>query len=189
MPMRLCVGLTKKIGQPQYGSLAASCHLELEVEPSLIERDASAFQERVRNVFAVCRREVDTELESGDRRKSKCLPPAPEIANRDPTKSLLRNDAAKHNSQGNDTMTNGDFTYDDGDESQPASASQLSYVCRLASRIGRAAALRVEVLAQRRYGKPLVELSRFEASHLIGALRAIRAGELDWETVLEEAAA
>ena len=189
MPMKLSGGLTKKIGQPQYGSLAASCHLELEVERSLLERDASAFQERVRDAFAVCRREVDAELESGDRRKSKCLPPAPEMANQDPTNSLSRNDAAKHNPQGNGTMANGDFTSDGHDESQPASASQLSYVRRLASQIGRAAALRIEVLARRRYGKPLVELSRLEASRLIGVLRAVKAGELDWEAILEEAAA
>jgi hypothetical protein len=70
----------------------------------------------------------------------------------------------------------------------PASASQLDYVRRLASRIGRAAALRVEALAKRRFGKPLAELSRNEATHLILTLRAVKAGELDWETVLEESA-
>jgi len=194
MPMKLSVGLTKKIGQPQYGSLAASCQLEVEVESSLLERDPGAFQERVRNVFAACRREVETELEHGDRRKSHCLPPAPETAEHDPKIPASTRQAAKHGPLGNGiaangAATNGDFTSDGDDESQPASASQLSYVRRLASRIGRAAALRVEVLAQRRCGKPLVELSRLEASRLIAILRAVKAGELDWETVLDEAAA
>ena len=71
----------------------------------------------------------------------------------------------------------------------PSSASQLNYVRRLASKIGRAAALRVEVLAQRSYGKPLGELSQDEASRLIATLRAVKAGKLDRETLLEEAAA
>lgn len=189
MPMKLSVGLTKKIGQPQYGSLAASCQLEVEVESSLFERDPSAFQERARKAFAACRREVETELEYGDRCKTHYLPPALEMANHEATNSLSSSQAAKHGPLGNGVAANGDFTSDGDDESQPASASQLSYLRRLASRIGRTTALRIEVLAQRRYGKPLVELSRLEASRLIATLRAVKAGELDWETVLDEAAA
>ena len=71
----------------------------------------------------------------------------------------------------------------------PASKSQLSYVRRLASSIGRATALRVEVLAERSYGKALGELSRAEAGRLIATLRAVKSGGLDWETLPDEAAA
>jgi hypothetical protein len=192
--MKLSVGLTKKIGQPHYGSLAASCHLEVEVESSLLDWDLGAFQEHVRKAFAACRREVEAELENGDRRKSRCFPWAQEMTNREATNSPSTSPAARHSPLGNDAAAkgaaaNGEFTSDGDDESQPASASQLSYLRRLASRIGRAAALRIEVLAQRRCGKPLVDLSHLEASSLIATLRAVKAGELDWETVLEEAAA
>jgi len=72
------------------------------------------------------------------------------------------------------------------EECLPASASQIDYVRRLAGRIGRAAGLRVEVLAQRCFGRPLAELSRHKAACLILALPAVKAGELNWETALEE---
>ena len=39
MPIKLSLGLSKKIGQPDYGSLGASCHVELELgEHALAER-------------------------------------------------------------------------------------------------------------------------------------------------------
>jgi hypothetical protein len=47
----------------------------------------------------------------------------------------------------------------------------------------------VEVLAQRCFGKPLAELSRRQATRLILTLRAVKAGELDWEAVMEDSAA
>ena len=62
MPLRLNVGLQRKIGQPHYGSLAASCHLELELDGGLLERDPDAFQDRVVEVFAACREAVHDEL-------------------------------------------------------------------------------------------------------------------------------
>src|SRR6185437_14434890 len=75
MPLKLNVGLMKKIGQPRYGSLCASCHLEIEMESSLLERDADAFNDRVRRTFAVCRRAAEMELAVGDLRKLD-FPPA-----------------------------------------------------------------------------------------------------------------
>jgi len=62
MPLRLNVGLTKKIGQPNYGSLGATCHVEIELEQSLLEQDLDSFHERIRRVFAVCSQAVTGEL-------------------------------------------------------------------------------------------------------------------------------
>jgi hypothetical protein len=199
MPLKLNVGLMKKIGQPRYGSLGASCHLEIEMESSLLERDADAFHDRVRRTFAVCRRAVETELAVGDLRRLD----AP-LTTLETTESVAASDAgpnrplaapaAKIGALKHAAVSNGAAVGDrgvPGDEEKfvPASASQIDYVRRLASRIGRAAGLRVEVLAQRCFGKPLAELSRHEATRLILTLRAVKAGELDWETVLEDSAA
>ena len=208
MPLKLNVGLMKKIGQPRYGSLCASCHLEIELESSLLESDADAFRDRVRRTFAVCRRAVETELAVGDVRRLDSPPAMLEAAgdaagdaeaNRPPTdhsakSGALKSSALKSSALKNGVVRNGVAAGDrDGPDSEeeflPASASQIDYVRRLANRIGRAAGLRVEVLAQRRFGKPLAELSRRQATRLILTLRAVRAGELDWETVMEESAA
>ena len=47
MPLKLNVGTCKKIGQPHYGSLGASCYVEIELDQSLIFDDVDAFQQRV----------------------------------------------------------------------------------------------------------------------------------------------
>ena len=205
MPLKLNVGLMKKIGQPRYGSLCASCHLEIEMESSLLETDADAFRDRVRRTFAVCRRAVETELAVGDVRRLDSPPAMLEAAgdaagdaeaNRPPTdhsakSGALKSSALKNGAVRNGVVRNGVAAGDrDGPDSEeeflPASASQIDYVRRLAGRIGRAAGLRVEVLAQRCFGRPLAELSRHKAACLILALPAVKAGELNWETALEE---
>jgi hypothetical protein len=62
MPLRLNVGLQKKVGLPDYGSLGASCHVEVELDGSIIERDLDAFHRHVQNAFAACRQAVQDEL-------------------------------------------------------------------------------------------------------------------------------
>ena len=54
MPMTINVGLSRKVGLPDYGSAGASCHIEFEAEHGLLDRDLDAFQERVRKAFVVC---------------------------------------------------------------------------------------------------------------------------------------
>jgi hypothetical protein len=199
MPLKLNVGLMKKIGQPRYGSLCASCHLEIEMESSLLESDADAFRDRIRRTFAVCRRAVETELAVGDLRRLDTRPATLEAAagdaagdaggNRRLAEHAAKSGVLKSGAGRNDAADGDRDGPDSEQEFLPASASQIDYVRRLASRIGRAAGLRVEVLAQRCFGKPLAELSRRQATRLILTLRAVKAGELDWEAVMEDSAA
>ena len=37
MAMKINVGLQKKVGQPNYGSLGASCQIEFEMDSALLE--------------------------------------------------------------------------------------------------------------------------------------------------------
>lgn len=62
MPLRLNVGLTQKVGQPNYGSLGASCHVEVELDSHLLKEDFEAFHQQVKNAFNACRRAVQDEL-------------------------------------------------------------------------------------------------------------------------------
>ena len=62
MPLKLNVGLSKKIGQPDYGSLGASCHVEVELDQALVFDDVDEFHDRAKRVFAACRQAVQDEL-------------------------------------------------------------------------------------------------------------------------------
>ena len=54
MPLTLNVNVSKKIGQPDYGSLGASCRVEVELDAGLITGDLDLFQQRVRQAYAAC---------------------------------------------------------------------------------------------------------------------------------------
>jgi hypothetical protein len=62
MPLKVSVGLSKKIGQPDYGSLGASCHVEYEADSTLLNSDLEGFQRQVKNAFIACKQAVQDEL-------------------------------------------------------------------------------------------------------------------------------
>jgi hypothetical protein len=61
MPMRLNVGVSKKLGLPAYSSVGASCNLDLEIENGLL-RDPTGFRDQVRDAFDAAQKAVDDEL-------------------------------------------------------------------------------------------------------------------------------
>jgi hypothetical protein len=61
MPLKLNVGVSKKLGLPAYSSVGASCHLEVELDTSLL-RDLASFHEHVRDAFIAAQQAVNDEL-------------------------------------------------------------------------------------------------------------------------------
>jgi len=62
MPININVGLSKKVGLPNYGSLAASCSVQIEAGHGLLEGNLAEFQRRVCESFAACRQAIEDEL-------------------------------------------------------------------------------------------------------------------------------
>jgi len=69
MPLKLNIGLSKTVGDENYGSRGASVHIELEVESS-IAHDPAKLQERVRQVFNMVRTSIDEELKGNGQAKA-----------------------------------------------------------------------------------------------------------------------
>ena len=64
MPLKLNIGLSRKVGEPNYGSRGASINVEMEVESALID-DPARFQERIRSLFRQVRDSLAEELNGG----------------------------------------------------------------------------------------------------------------------------
>ncbi len=62
MAMKINVGLQKKVGQPNYGSLGASCQIEFEMDSTILESNMDGFHDRVNGAFLACRQAVNLQL-------------------------------------------------------------------------------------------------------------------------------
>src|SRR5437879_1114285 len=62
MPLKLNVGVSRKVGLPDYCSAGASCNIEVELDSGLLQHDLGAFHAEVRAAFIAARQAVDDEL-------------------------------------------------------------------------------------------------------------------------------
>jgi hypothetical protein len=62
MPVKLNVGVSRKVGLPDYGSVGATCNVEVELDGSMLKGDLEAFHAQVRHAYAAARRAVQDEL-------------------------------------------------------------------------------------------------------------------------------
>ena len=152
MPLKLNIGLSKKIGQPDYGSLGASCHVEVELDAALLQNDLDGFHRHVRSVFVACQQAVNDELS--------------------------RHSESPATSHGNNGQSNGNATAQGSNNgtSYRASDKQLNYAQRLASQIPNLG--RLELLVDQMFNKSINDLSGFEASSLIDQLKAMKEGQV-----------
>jgi len=175
MALKLCVGTSQKIGQPDFGSLGASCEVEIELSPSLLQDDLDAFHRHVRNAYVACRQAVNDELarHQSDSTGSQS-PPV-----RQPEPRPTSNQSNSNNGNGNGNGSNG----------HRASQKQRNYANQLAGQIPGLGARSLESLSQKMFGKPLADLASLDASGLIDTLKAIKDGQIKLEDALDGALA
>jgi hypothetical protein len=65
MPLKLNVGISRKIGEPNFGSRGATVGLELEIDSGLIDQPRQ-LQQQVARLFRLARASVDRELDIGE---------------------------------------------------------------------------------------------------------------------------
>jgi len=189
MPLRLNIGLSKKLGLPDYGSLGASCNVDIELDAALLQTDTEAFQRHARNAYDACRRAVQEELARHQ------AAPATAPANHQPATAASvggNGNGNGHSGNGNGSgngHANGHVQSGNGrGNGHPASEKQMTYVRQLAGHIKGLGVRRLEALADKMFSKPVASLTSLEASGLIDSLKAIKAGEIDLDTVLGGAA-
>lgn len=59
--IKLNAGISRKVGEPNYGSRGASVNVELELESAVVN-DTDALHEKIRRLFALAKKSVDEEL-------------------------------------------------------------------------------------------------------------------------------
>lgn len=62
MPTTVSVSWSRKAGLPDYGSVGATCHVELELDGQILDGDLTRFRQHVQHAYAACREAVEDEL-------------------------------------------------------------------------------------------------------------------------------
>jgi hypothetical protein len=62
MPLKLSVSVSRKVGQPDFGSIGAACGVELELDATLLRTDLAAFHREVRDAYVAAHQAVHDEL-------------------------------------------------------------------------------------------------------------------------------
>lgn len=113
MPVKLNIGLSRKVGEPNYGSRGASIHLEVELENGVLN-DPALMRDRVQGLYALARQSVDDELQRPADEVPMDLMPAEQQVQR------LTNGHMNNGHVSNSHETNGNGSHSQALASQPA---------------------------------------------------------------------
>jgi hypothetical protein len=192
MPITINVGLSKKIGTANYGSVGTSCNVSFEAGHDLLESDLAGFQQKVKNAFAACSRSVQDqlarELNTQVGTESATPPATANTTGANENGSSGTNANGTSGNHGNGSSPNGNSPRNAG-SGHGASEKQLAFARQLSKGIQGLGLRRLETLVQKMFGKPLAALSSMDASGLIDTLKSIKDGQIDLDSVLEGNAA
>ena len=160
MPLKINVGLNRKVGEANYGSRGACVNFEVEVEPTLVEKP-DQLREKVRYLFQLAKTSVEEEL-NGHGVKDAAGSGHSDNGN-----------AGAHNTNGN---------------GHQATDKQLGYARQLAGQVSGLGIRRLDELTNKMFGKPITELTTLDASGLIDMLKQLKAGDIDLAAALNGAA-
>jgi hypothetical protein len=113
MPLKANIGLSKKVGLPDYGSLGASCHIEVELETSLLDSKPAEFHNHVQRIYQACSAAVESQL-----------------ANQKPNSNRQQTHMLQVSSNGHHTTAQ-----NNGANRFQASEKQLAYIHQLVTQI------------------------------------------------------
>ncbi len=161
MPLTLSVGVSKKVGLPDYGSVGATCNVTVELDASLLQSDLETFHRHVRSAYVACAQAVNEELA----RHQPATAPTPNTPPPATNGNVGGNGSGNGNGNGN---SNGHADGNGRPAARLATASQVRAICGIAKRqkIDLAAALR------ERFGVARPDdLSIAQASEFIDAIK------------------
>jgi len=183
MPLKLNVGLSKKVGLPDYGSLGASCGMELELDSSLLQGNPEDLHRHIRAVYVACAQAVQDELARQGARGS-----AVEITGR---RAQGEGPERRGPQPPGQVSRGGNQSTSQTPKQAPRQVSrkQVEFAKQLAYRIEGLGLRGLDELSGRMFGKAVAELSSLEASGLIETLKEIEAGKIDVLAALRGAAA
>jgi hypothetical protein len=171
MPMRITAGLTRKAGLPGYGSLGASCAVEIELEQSALQCNPAVVQSRIAALYELCRQAVQQQL-------------ADYQSVEESSSDTIANDS---NSSAPQQVPN--TARHEAAAAMLATERQLTFAYHLARQIRTLGGQRVRELAHQLYQRSLEELTSAEASQLIDLLKELRAGKRNLNDLLPGTAA
>ena len=167
MPMKLNVGLSRKVGEANFGSRGATVNLELEVD-STLAAEPDRLQERIRELFGFAKMSIDEELQSA---------PTQPASDAQRSNGRAADNARQPHASGRNgasrSATNGHRSNGNGrqpaNNPPPATASQVRALHAITNRLG----LNLEDVVQERFniGDATV-LTVAEASQLIDELNS-----------------
>ena len=161
MPLKLNVGVSRKVGLPDYGSVGASCNLEMELDAGLLEKDLDGFHDRIRGAYVAAHQAVHDELA----RLQVPLDTSSEGPPQNPARKIARNGHGREDGNGSSARAQGDRPR----VRKPATPSQVKAILAIARRQNADLGVLLQQEYQPEHPK---DLTIRQASDLIDLLKA-----------------